>query len=249
MIGRLVLAALVAGILAGLVLAGIQSLRLTPLIAQAEVFEHEDGHENTAAAPAEGAQPAKPACVENMPGMKMCNGTAEAWQPGDGAERTFYTTLASVMAGAGFAVMLLGVSLVSGIPITRENGLVWGLCGFLAVSVAPAAGLPPELPGMPVADLMARQVWWLGTIAATAAALYLIATQRRLAPLALGVALLAAPHLIGAPQAPAHESQVPAHLAAAFVANAIAAAAVFWALIGVFLGLFTQRLNQDISAT
>ena len=52
-------------------------------------------------------------------------------------------------------LLLAAVSLVSGLAITRRNGIVWGLCGFIAVSLAPAAGLAPELPGMPAGDLAA----------------------------------------------------------------------------------------------
>ena len=87
---------------------------------------------------------------------------AEEWAPADGWQRTLSTTLASVITGAGFAVLLAGVSLLTGFPITPKNGLIWGICGFLAVTVAPGAGLAPELPGMPAGDLVSRQVWWVG---------------------------------------------------------------------------------------
>ena len=73
----------------------------------------------------------------------------EGWAPADGWQRTFATTLTAAMTGAGFAAVLAAVSLISGLPITRQNGMIWGLCGFLAVTLAPAMGLPPELPGMP----------------------------------------------------------------------------------------------------
>ena len=39
MIGKFVLASLLAGMLAGLVLAGIQHVRITPLILSGEVYE------------------------------------------------------------------------------------------------------------------------------------------------------------------------------------------------------------------
>ena len=133
-----------------------------------------------------------------------------------------------------------------GIPITPRNGLVWGLCGFLAFTIAPGAGLPPELPGMPAGDLMARQIWCVGTIAATGVGLYLIAVRRELVWIALAVALIALPHVIGAPQPLTEETTVPAGLAAAFASNTVAGAAVFWCLIGVFLGLALQNFNRKI---
>src|SRR5260221_6552212 len=112
-------------------------------------------------------------------------GAAHDWHPQEGLERTAWTTFSLAMAGAGYAVVLAGISLLTGIPITRGNGLTWGLCGFLAVTVATSAGLPPELPAMPSAELLPRQIWWVGTILATGAAIYLIATRRELWALAV----------------------------------------------------------------
>jgi cobalt transporter subunit CbtA len=223
MIGRVILAALLAGIAAGLIMGAIQHVRLTPLILAAETYE--GAAAGTAAAGHDHG--------------------AEGWQPAEGFERTFYTTLASVMTGAAFAAILAGISLVAGLPLTAGNGAVWGLLGFLAASLAPAAGLPPELPGMPVGDLALRQLWWVSTITATGAAIYLIATRRSLIALAVAVILIAAPHLAGAPAAASHDSAVPAGLAAAFAANALAAGAVFWILIGLFLGIAMDKLVKD----
>jgi cobalt transporter subunit CbtA len=110
-------------------------------------------------------------------------------------------------------------------------------------------GLPPELPGMPGGDLMARQVWWIGTIAATAAGIFLIATRGEAWAIALAIVLIGLPHLIGAPGAVDSESAVPPGLAASFAANAIAANAIFWVLIGQFLGLALNRTAKDIYAT
>jgi len=135
------------------------------------------------------------------------------------------------------------------LPITRQNGLVWGLCGFMAVTLAPAMGLPPELPGMPGGDLVARQIWWIGTIAATGAGIYLIATRSEAWAIALAIVLIGLPHIIGAPAVVQMESAVPPGLAAAFAANAIAANAIFWLLIGQFLGLALNRTAKDVYAT
>jgi cobalt transporter subunit CbtA len=244
MIGRIVLAALIAGIAAGVILAGIQHVRLTPLILDAEVYEKAA---DVAAAKTTAEAPIK--CVENMPGHTMCKGDVKEWEPADGIERTLYTTAASMLAGGGFAAMLAGISLLIGIPITPRNGLVWGLCGFLAVTIAPGAGLPPELPGMPAGDLVGRQIWWVGTIGATGIGLYLVAVKQELLWVALAVILIALPHIIGAPQPLAEETTVPAGLAAAFASNTVAAAAVFWSLIGLFLGLALQKFNRDVYAT
>lgn len=244
MIGRIVLATLLAGMLAGLVMAGIQHVRLTPLILQGEVFEK-------ASDPAALAiEAANAPCVEKMPGMKMCADAGKpAWEPAEGLQRTLFTTGASLLAGAGFAAMLAGVSLLSGVPITKDNGLIWGLCGFLAVAVAPAVGLPPEVPGMPVADLLGRQIWWVGTIAATGIGIYLIAIRPEFWAKPLAVVLIALPHIVGAPIAPATPTMVPPALAGEFVATSIAAAAVFWCVMGLLLGHALDRFQKDLSAS
>jgi cobalt transporter subunit CbtA len=232
MIGRVILAALLAGVAAGLIMGIIQHVRLTPFILQAETFETATPHSHG------------DATANQAEAHSHDDGE---WAPHDGFERTFYTTATSAIAGAGFAAMLAAVSLISGLPITMRNGLIWGLCGFIAVTLAPAAGLPPELPGMPAADLMQRQIWWIVTIIATGAGLYLIATAKSLLPAIAAVVLIALPHIIGAPQPVAHETAVPAGLAAAFAANAIAANAVFWALIGLFLGIAFAKLKPESS--
>lgn len=237
MIGRVILAALLAGVAAGLIMGVIQHFKLTPLILEAEVFETAGGaghsHETATAADPVTAEAADP----------------EEWGPADGWERTFYTTAASMLAGAGFAAVLAGIALVSGIPLTARNGLLWGLAGFISVNLAPAMGLSPELPGMPAGDLLARQIWWIGTIIATGIGIYLIAIKRQSWAIAVGVALIIAPHLIGAPQPPTHESGVPAGLAAEFAANSIAAAAAFWCVIGVFAGIALDRTTKGMWAT
>lgn len=219
-------------------MGGIQHVRLTPLIVAAESYEGDApaaAHDHSTTAAPSGAD-------------HQHEHDAESWMPADGMERTFYTTVTAMLTGAAFALMLAGVSLLAGIPITARNGAVWGLCGFLAATLAPAAGLPPELPGMPAGELGARQIWWLGTIAATAAGLLLLAKSRKLWPAAAAAALIALPHVIGAPQPVSHETAVPAGLAASFAANAIAAGAVFWVVIGTLLGHALAFIAHDMQA-
>jgi cobalt transporter subunit CbtA len=226
MIGRVLLAALLAGIVAGLLMGVIQHWRLTPLIVAAEKFEHAD-HDHSAATAESGA-------------------AIDEWAPDDGFERTLYTTLTAMVAGAAFAAILAGIALLIGATITPTNGLLWGLAGFFAASLAPAAGLPPELPGMPVGDLLARQIWWAGTIIATGLGIWLLVFRDELAAKFGAIVLLAIPHVIGAPSPAGHESAVPASLAASFTANSLAAAAAFWCMIGAFLGLAMNRFAKDI---
>ncbi|GLQ10843.1 cobalt transporter subunit CbtA [Devosia yakushimensis] len=234
MIRNLFAAALFAALAAGLLTAAIQHFRVTPLILHAETFEGEGGHSH-AEGTAEHSHDDAAATTEAEP---------EEWAPQDGFERTAYTTLATVLAAAGFALVIGAVSMFANIPITFANGLLWGAAGFIAFSLAPAYGLAPELPGMPAAEVFPRQLWWAGTALATGGALLLLAKTRASWAIALAVALIVIPHIIGAPVAPDEPSAVPAHLATEFAAVTLGTSAVFWALLGAIFG----RLNDLFAA-
>lgn len=225
MLQRLLIAALLAGIAAGLALTGIQALRAVPLIHQAEVYE-------SAAQQAE-----------------MAHGQAghedEGWQPVDGLERFAYTLLANLLAGIGFALLL-----VAGYGFFRprdwRGGLLWGLAGFGIFALAPALGLPPELPGTASAGLHTRQLWWLLAAGSTAAGLGLIAFAPRWGWKALGLALLVLPHAVGAPH-PAHEAMAaPAELAHQFVVASLLSNLAFWLVLGPLTAwLFGRLVPRD----
>lgn len=225
-------AAVFAALGAGLVLAGLQYARVTPLILLAENFEGEDGHSHAEATPAH-THDTDAATHEHSHGD-------DEWAPQDGFERTAYTTLATILAAAGFALIIGAVSLLAAIPITFANGFIWGMAGFVTFSLAPAYGLPPELPGMPAADLFARQTWWAGTVLATGGAMVLLAKTRASWALAVATALIVLPHIIGAPAAADEPSAVPAHLATAFAAVSLGSALVFWLLLGTLFGKFND---------
>jgi cobalt transporter subunit CbtA len=122
---------------------------------------------------------------------------------------------------------------------------MWGLAGFATFMLAPSAGLPPELPGMAAGELASRQIWWWSAAAATAGGIAVIALTRHLAWKAAAIGLIALPHVIGAPDA-SGDSAVPAGLANAFAANAIAVSAVFWIVLCVTLGFLLSRQSDAL---
>ncbi len=233
---RIIFAAVLAGALAGLAYAAVQQWRMVPLIHQAESFEGA-GHDHSASHGADDHAHAH-AHADN----ESQTTRAEPWAPADGVERTIYTVVATVLASVGFALIMGGISIVANTPITAQNGLVWGLAGFAAFTLAPAFGLPPELPGMPAGDLAARQVWWWSTALATGAALLAIALVRKPWAVALAIVVMAVPHIMGAPVSADAQSDVPAHLAATFVATSLAGALIFWVAMGVIFGWVNTRL-------
>jgi cobalt transporter subunit CbtA len=226
---RVLLAAIVAGMLAGAVAGAFQIWRVSPLIIAAEVYENQG---DAGAAHSHDA---------SQPAVHSHDDADEAWAPDDGLERMAYTLLANLIMGVGFALILAAVVMFTGRAITTQNGVMWGLAGFLAFTLAPTSGLAPELPGMPAAELVARQTWWWGTAIATGCGIALIALQDKMALKAVGAALIALPHIIGAPHPLDTDSAVPAVLAADFAANSLAMMALFWIVLGVSLGWAMNR--------
>ncbi len=224
MLKRIVLASLVAGLVGGIVISIVQEFTTTPLILHAEQFEN---------------APATP------PGQAQASGSgeAEAWAPVDGIERTLFTSFGNIVAGVGFALMLVAGFALHGGEVDGRRGIIWGLAGFAVFSLAPALGLPPEVPGAMAAELVARQGWWLAAVAATALGLGLMVFARKPAWIVLGVVVLAAPHIIGAPQPDKLGGPVPPELAAHFVAASLVTAAVFWAMLGWLSGTLYRRFS------
>lgn len=225
MIHRVLIVGLLAGLLAGLVVATLQHFVTTPLILQGEVYEQAEQHEH------DGHDPAGMAEMDE-------------WKPADGIERTAFTSIATIATAAGFALILLAGMLASGDEINTKVAFGWSLAAFVATGLAPSLGLAPELPGSAAGPLLARQVWWLGTAISTAAALWLFLRNESIVAKVVAVALLALPHLIGAPEPVAFESKAPAELAAHFAAASLTIQAALWILSGLAAGALWMRFQK-----
>ena len=248
MLTRILGAGLLAGALAGLFVSGLQHVTTVPLILKAETYEkaaEKPGAEHHSSFKASGG--AKLVLVHGGAAEPAETGAAvEAWAPADGLERTAYSSLATVGTAVGFALMLLAAMIASGAEITMRSAALWGAAAFVATGLAPGMGLPPELPGSAAGDLFLRQTWWIGTAAATAAGIWLIfASQRGTAAAIAGIALIALPHIIGAPVTHEFASMVPAELAGHFTATSLAVHAVLWVLVGTAAGYFWERLGRS----
>jgi len=244
MLKRMFAGALFAGLSAGAVSALLQLTFVVPLIQEAELYEsgaltHFGGSAPVApgvddlatgvqdAAPAGGTAPDEASADDETPQVSRAAGTV-------GMLIVTWTGFALVLV-AGFALAERG-----GHAVTARGGVVWGLCGFLAFQLAPAFGLPPELPGAGAAALEARQIWWTGSVIATVAALGLLGLGSGALPLAAGTVLLLLPHLIGAPSSP-YRGVVPPELSAHFAARALGVGALSWALLGAVAGTLWAR--------
>jgi cobalt transporter subunit CbtA len=125
-----------------------------------------------------------------------------------------------------------------GRKIGPSEGMLWGIAGFVAFQLAPAMGLAPELPGTIAADLGARQIWWWGTVMGTGAGIALLAYGRKTWMFVLAGALLALPHVIGAPEPEGYFGTAPPEVAAAFAARVLGSALVVWTCLGWLAGHF-----------
>ena len=156
----------------------------------------------------------------------------------------FYTSLATVVTAVGLALLLLAAMVVAGGEIDERRAVAWAVAGFVAFGLAPAAGLAPELPGSGAADLVARQIWWVGTGCATAIAIWMFLKTDKIVLRVLALAVLLAPHVIGAPRPAEFESRVPAELAAQFTALSLTVQACLWLLVGIAIGLLWPRISR-----
>jgi len=215
---KLVTVALLSGTIAGLLLFAVQHFTTFPLIEKAEVYES--------------------AAEKQMPGMHHDD---EGWQPANGAERTAFTALSTVLSSIGFAALLFGTAAVAPVSLNWRKGALWGLAAFICVDLAPAWGLPPQPPGVAVADIYARQLWWLATVLSTAIALCLLLDRRRRLPIRLmGILVFLVPHAIGAPVATG-ASSVPLDLVHRFAVLSILTTGMFWIALGSIGGLLYRR--------
>lgn len=242
MFRRILITALFAGILAGLGISVVHEFTTTPIILHAEEFESKGAPGGHHQGYLELSSPSLLVLVHSDKNAPEDDG---GWAPASGLERALYSTLANIIAGVGFALILVACIALSGRDVDGRIGVLWGIGGFAAINLAPALGLPPEVPGAMVAELGARQGWWLLCAAATAAGLWMLVFRHGAVWVAGGIVLMALPHIIGAPQPVRLGGPVPPELAGHFVAASLVTSAIFWCALGWLSGTFWQRQARD----
>ncbi|GAB5343502.1 CbtA family protein [Pseudomonas fluorescens] len=228
MIKRIAQTAGFTGLLAALLLTLLQSFWVAPLILQAETFEN---------------APVAEVAHAHAAGATAHTHDAEAWEPENGWQRVLSTTGGNLVVAVGFALMLAGLYTLRA-PTRTAQGLLWGLAGYATFVLAPTLGLPPELPGTAAADLAQRQIWWIGTAASTAVGIALLVFGRNGLLKILGVAILAVPHIIGAPQPEVHSMLAPEALEAQFKIASQLTNVAFWLALGL-ISAWLFRRNRD----
>ncbi len=225
---HLLVNAALAGAAAGLIASALQLTFVVPTLLEGELYES----------------------GERLHFMVDGTPQSERGAPGLDGDLTRHamTVAFNIVTYLGYGLILAGAMALAerrGFVATARTGLVWGMSGFIAIQLAPAIGLPPELPGTPATEVGPRQAWWLLTVASSAMGLALIAFTRGLIPFA-GVALLLFPHLIGAPHLDTYWGVAPPELAAHFVTLSLGAALVGWTSLGFLCGWFRERRHDSL---
>lgn len=156
-------------------------------------------------------------------------------------QRHAKTVFFAIVTYTGYALLLVAAYAFAGQfgqQISVQTGLLWGLAGFAAFQLAPALGLEPEMPGTPSANLDTRQWWWVATALTTVAGLGLLAYGKGLVARLAGVALLALPHAIGAPELDSYSGVTPPELASSFAARTLGVGLIAWVTLGGLLAWF-----------
>ncbi|GFE65004.1 CbtA family protein [Litoreibacter roseus] len=216
MLKHILTSAVFAGVAVGVLAAAVQLWLMTPLLLEGELFE--TGARVHFAADGSPQSEAGPPSLMDEPVRHLTTA---------GFGIVTFTAFGFLMA-AGFALATR-----AGHVVTPRAGLIWGLCGFIAVQLAPAVGLSPELPGTVAPEVEMRQAWWLGTVIATTVALALIAFGRGTLSWIIATALILAPHIVGAPHLDTYYGVAPPELSAHFAARSLGTSALSWCLLGL----------------
>ena len=129
MLTRVLSVGLLAGFLAGLLIAVLQQVTTTPLILLAETYETQG--EAASAAP---AAPTAPGAHKEHDHAAHDHG----WKPADGLPRFFFTAITTVATAVGIAFLLMAGMIFAGDAIDERRSLAWALAGFVASGLAPA---------------------------------------------------------------------------------------------------------------
>lgn len=227
MLKSILTSAVFAGVAVGVLAALLQFWLVTPALFEGELYESgarihfaTDGSTQSAA------------------------GHPDIWED---PTRHLMTLGFNIVTFTGFAFLLVaGFALATraGYEVSEKQGLIWGFCAFLAVQLAPAVGLPPELPGTPAAEVGLRQFWWIACVICTAAGLGLIAFGANAIALSTGLVLILLPHIVGAPHLDTYFGVAPPELSAHFVSLSLGTAALSWTLLGFIAAMLWVRSQE-----
>lgn len=230
MFGRLLIAALITGVVAGLIVSLAQAVKVSPLIYYAETFE-------------EAAAAAAPEAIEHLheDGSVHQHNTAGAGS----LERITFTILANSLVGVAFGLILAAAMVFANRHVNWRRGVLWGLAGFVVFALGPALQLPPEPPGVDPGSVELRGAWWAFIAFMSGLGLWLIAFRKSWRWKAVGLAALVLPQIMGIPEFVDSEAVVPDAVIDQFIVAALLTTGIFWLCLGGVMGGVYNRLVQS----
>ena len=206
----------------------IQSIKIIPLILQAEKYE--GGNINI--------------YDKSNEIKKIINKDTEEehWKPENGFERLFYTVIANIFLSIGLSFILCAVYLFLD-DLRVEKGIFVGIVGYISFFVLPSLGLEPEIPGTLAAPLHDRQIWWIFTVIVSSVGFIIIFFNKNTFYKLLGVILILIPHIIGAPiplqeGGTASQKMLYEFINAAYIANGL-----FWIILALTTMIIFKKLQ------
>ena len=157
MFKNIFVSAVVCGAIAGVLATVMQMLLVTPLLMEAELFETgQSMHFITDGSP---ESPIK---------------HVDIWED---PYRHLMTLCFNLVTFTGFGFILVAAMAFfqkRGFTLSKAEGIVAGVSGFIVFQLAPSVGLPPELPGTIGVTVGLKQTWWIITILSTTVGILLL---------------------------------------------------------------------------
>ena len=228
MFKNIFVSAVVCGAIAGVLATVMQMLLVTPLLMEAELFETgQSMHFITDGSP---ESPIK---------------HVDIWED---PYRHLMTLCFNLVTFTGFGFILIAAMAFfqkRGFTLSKAEGIVAGVSGFIVFQLAPSVGLPPELPGTIGVTVGLKQTWWIITILSSTVGILLLFLDKHKVVSGVGIIFITIPHLIGHPKLETYFGVAPPELAAEFASRALAVSLIAWIILGVISSQFWKYLEKD----
>ena len=227
MFKNIFVSAVVCGAIAGVLATVMQMLLVTPLLMEAELFETgQSMHFITDGSP---ESPIK---------------HVDIWED---PYRHLMTLCFNLVTFTGFGFILVAAMAFfqkRGFTLSKAEGIVAGVSGFIVFQLAPSVGLPPELPGTIGVTVGLKQTWWIITMLSTTVGILLLFLDKHKVVSGAGIVFITIPHLIGHPKLETYFGVAPPELAAEFASRALAVSLIAWIILGVISSQFWKYLEK-----
>ena len=228
MFKNIFVSAVVCGAIAGLLATAMQMLLVTPLLMEAELFETGQSTHFI---------------IDGSPESPMKH--VNIWED---PYRHLMTLFFNLVTFTGFGFILIAAMALfqkRGFSLSKAEGIVAGVSGFIVFQLAPSVGLPPELPGTISVAVGLKQAWWIITILSTTVGILLLFLGKYKVVSGAGIIFIIIPHLIGHPKLETYFGVAPPELAAEFASRALAVSLIAWIILGVISSQFWKYLEKD----